>query len=230
MSSALVLGANGGVGREVVAQLTAAGCAQVVTADRTGDVDHRVDVADSTEGSGYSRWLAGLDRGAPVPDLLVWSVGVYPRVPPHAYGAGELRAVLDSNLTGFLMFVGALTRAQRRDQRQRRLVVVGSQAAATGGTDAVYAASKAGLTAAMKSLAREYSSLRLIANCVSPGPTDTPMAAVMGDRRAHYEKTIPLGRFNRAAEVAQVVVWLLTQAPEAVLGAVIDIDGGLVRR
>ena len=229
MTSALVLGADGGIGREVVAQLAGV-CSAVMTVDRRGEVDHVLDVADDATTSPYARWLDRFDRGETMPDLVAWTIGVYPRRPPDAYDSDAVRRVVDSNLTGLLRFAGVLTRVQRRDRRPRRLVVVGSQAGATGGTDAVYAASKAGLAAVVKSLAREYSALGLVANCVSPGPTDTPMADVMGDRRAHYERTIPLGRFSSAAEVASVVVWLLTQAPDAVLGTVIDVDGGLVRR
>ena len=82
----------------------------------------------------------------------------------------------------------------------------------------------------MKSLAREYADRGLLANVVSPGPTDTPMADKMGERRQYYEKVIPVGRFNQAAEVASVVTWLLADAPDTITGTVIDIDGGLVRR
>ena len=94
-----------------------------------------------------------------------------------------------------------------------------------------YAAAKAGLVAAVKSIAREYAKAGVTANVVSPGPVETPMASVMGDeRRRFYESTIPLGRYTRADEVASVIAWLLTDAPEAVTGMVLDVDGGLVRR
>jgi NAD(P)-dependent dehydrogenase (short-subunit alcohol dehydrogenase family) len=56
------------------------------------------------------------------------------------------------------------------------------------------------------------------------------MASGMGERRQYYESVIPVGRFNRATEVADVVTWLLTDAPETITGTVIDVDGGLVRR
>ncbi len=57
------------------------------------------------------------------------------------------------------------------------------------------------------------------------------MASVMGDeRKRFYENAIPLGRYSRPDEVASVIAWLLTEAPEAVTGMVLDVDGGLVRR
>lgn len=200
------------------------------TVDRTGDVDVVLDLADLAHGSACSRWLTRLEEPGAMPQLLVWTAAVYDRRPPEGYDPARLQHVLDVNLTSFLRFASTLARVQRSDGVARRLVVVGSQAATAGGTDAVYAASKAGLVAAVKSLAREHRSLGLVANVVSPGPTDTPMAAVMGERRAHYESVIPLGRFTEAAEVAAVVAWLLCSAPAAILGTVVDVDGGLVRR
>jgi NAD(P)-dependent dehydrogenase (short-subunit alcohol dehydrogenase family) len=57
------------------------------------------------------------------------------------------------------------------------------------------------------------------------------MAAVMGDeRRSFYENAIPLGRYTQPHEVADVIAWLLTEAPVAINGSVVDVDGGLVRR
>lgn len=224
-----MVGADGGIGREVVSQLRTEGFGPVATVDQRGEVDHLIDVSDLRDGSAYRRWTDSLEDDG-IPDVIAWTVGIYPRTEPARYDARTIGDVVDTNLTSFLVFAAALARVQRRDSRTRRLVVVGSQAGNTGGTDAVYAASKAGLGAAVKSLAREFASLRLIANVVSPGPTDTSMAAVMGDRRAHYESTIPLGRFNDPREVAQVVVWLLANAPAALHGTAVDVDGGLVRR
>jgi NAD(P)-dependent dehydrogenase (short-subunit alcohol dehydrogenase family) len=230
MVSALVVGASGGIGREITAQIRARNSIAVRTADLAGDVDHVVDLADLGEGSAFLRWLAASWETDGAPSLIAWCPGVYDREDCADYTIDRMRVVVNVNLMSFLAFAGALGRRQRQDGRARRLAVVGSQAWATGGKDAVYAASKAGLVGAVKSLAREYAPLGLLANVVSPGPTDTPMAGVMGERRQYYEKAIPVGRFNEAAEVASVVTWLLADAPGTVTGTVIDIDGGLVRR
>ncbi len=115
--------------------------------------------------------------------------------------------------------------------RRGRLVLITSQAAITGGTDAAYAASKAGLVAFGKSIAREYGPEGLRITMVSPGPVDTGMASVMPpERRAHYESTIPIRRFTWATEVADLVEYVLLRAPDALHGSTVEIDGGLVRR
>lgn len=230
MSTALVIGAAGGIGTEITGQLRIRGALAVRTADRVGPVDDIVDLADSGAHEVFARWLTEPWGNDEPPSLIAWCAGVYDRVDPADYTIERMRTVVDVNLMSFLVFARALSRQQRSDGRRRRLTVIGSQAWATGGKDAVYAASKAGLVGAVKSLAREYAARGLLANVVSPGPTDTPMAGRMGERRQYYETVIPVGRFNRATEVADVVTWLLTDAPETITGTVIDVDGGLVRR
>ncbi len=189
---------------------------------------HRVDLADdAARDSWMQRYLA--DNG--VPDATAWCVGVYPRRDIRDYSTLALRDVVETNLIAALALLPPLLRAAVETAQPLRIVVVGSQAGVTGGLDVPYAASKAGLVAAVKSIAREYARHSVTANVVSPGPVETPMATVMGDeRRKFYEAAIPLGRYSTAGEVAAVVSWLLTQAPEAVNGTVIDVDGGLVRR
>jgi NAD(P)-dependent dehydrogenase (short-subunit alcohol dehydrogenase family) len=224
--NAIVVGGQGGIGAAVVGLLSAH--AEVTSIDRAPRADVVLDVADHREGSPYRQWLT-LVATKP-PNLIAWCAGVYDRRDPADYSPARVKEVIETNLSSFLLFASALAVGQRQDRRPRRLVVVGSQAAVTGGTDAVYAASKAGLVAAVKSLAREYTRIGLLTNVVSPGPTDSPMAQVMGDRRDHYERTIPSGRFNTVQEVAAVIAWLLLDAPPTVSGSTFDIDGGMVRR
>jgi NAD(P)-dependent dehydrogenase (short-subunit alcohol dehydrogenase family) len=230
MNKSIVFGGEGGIGREIVSRLRAADLGPVLSVDRAATADAVLDLGELEPGAGFSRWLQDFESELETPNLFVWCAAIYARRDPAAYDHAQIRSVVDTNLTSALMFFAALTRVQRRDPAPRRLVVVGSQAGVTGGLDAFYAASKAGLVAAVKSLAREYSGLGLITNGVSPGPTDTQMAKVMGDRRSEYEEMIPVGRFNTADEVAQAVCWLLAEAPETISGSVLDIDGGLVRR
>jgi 3-oxoacyl-[acyl-carrier protein] reductase len=232
--TALVLGIRGGIGRKTAAALVAEGF-RVHGVDRAeappgrgddGAVVWRYDLAGPEAGHRLRAYL----REYGPPDALVWSVGVYDRRELPDYGEPRVREVLDTNLTALLIVLREVVVEAWRRGSPLRIAVVGSQAGASGGADPVYAAAKAGCAAAVKSVAREYARAGVRANVVSPGPVNTTMADVMGPRRGHYEDAIPLGRFAEPEEVASVIVWLLTRAPAALTGAVIDVDGGLLRR
>jgi 3-oxoacyl-[acyl-carrier protein] reductase len=235
-----VLGGLGGIGAAVCQALDAGRGGSptfdeidVVDVREGGDVPsratlHTVDLADDVD---RDSWIAKYLADVGAPDAVVWCAGRYPRRDIREYSTDDLRGVLDLNLTALLALLPPLVSSAIVSRRPMRLVVVGSQAGVTGGLDVPYAAAKAGLVAAVKSIAREYAKSGVTANVVSPGPVETPMASVMGDeRRRFYESAIPLGRYSRADEVAAVIGWLLTDAPEAVTGMVLDVDGGLVRR
>jgi NAD(P)-dependent dehydrogenase (short-subunit alcohol dehydrogenase family) len=225
---ALVLGASGGIGERVVAQLRGRGVSVAACDRRDGPGLGLADLGLVAElGSpAVWPWVEHLcDRYGP-PAIVVNAAGVYDRVALVEREGDSLAEVLASNLSDFAGFLARLLRVTP----SFRLVAVGSQAAVFGGTDAVYAASKAGLHALVKSVAANHARDGLRANVVSPGPVETPMASVMGERRSHYEEVIPIGRFTQPEEVASLIVWLCTDAPDAITGAVYDIDGGLTRR
>lgn len=226
---AAVIGSAGGIGRRVRAQLESAHV-DVVGLDRCGDVQIRADLAELDTDSAFSRWLTGLEQVEHPFDIVVWSAAVYHRTAPADYTPVDLETVARINLLSYLRLLTSIARRQTSWPAPLRLIALGSQAGAVGGLDHVYAASKAGIVAATKSLARELAGTGLVANVVSPGPTNTPMSQVMGARRAHYESTIPAGRFNEPDEVAAVVTWLALDAPVTLTGTVVDIDGGQVRR
>jgi NAD(P)-dependent dehydrogenase (short-subunit alcohol dehydrogenase family) len=240
MSRTLVLGGLGGIGSAVCAavhtrfdaldivDVAIAGASVVAGGAPQNAVVHHLDLTDD---DARDQWIKQYLSDVGAPDGVAWCAGVYPRRDVRDYSTAELRHIVDANLVALLALLPPLVRATVEGGRHLRLVVVGSQAGAAGGRDVAYAASKAGLVAAVKSVAREYARQGVVANVVSPGPVDTPMAAVMGDdRRRFYEEAIPLGRYSRADEVAAVVGWLLADAPVAINGTVIDVDGGLVRR
>lgn len=236
---ALVLGAHGGIGSAVSANLRASKVDELDSVDIAGSADSvaatteggRAYVLDLTDDEARDAWLKTYLADVGSPDFVVWCAGLYPRRDIREYSTAEVRHIVDVNLIAMLTLLPGLVRASVESAKPMRIVVVGSQAAVTGGLDVPYAASKAGLVAAVKSIAREYARHGITANVVSPGPVETAMASVMGDeRRAFYESAIPLGRYSRPEEVAAVVGWLLTEAPVAINGSVIDVDGGLVRR
>jgi NAD(P)-dependent dehydrogenase (short-subunit alcohol dehydrogenase family) len=245
-SRALVLGARGGIGSAVCDALRELSVLDTVDIAAVADAvappaatAPPADVAstgrdftiDLTDDAARDLWLKDYLADVGSPDYVVWCAGWYPRRDIREYSTSELRHVVDVNLIAMIALLPALVSAALDNTKSMRLVVVGSQAAVTGGLDVPYAAAKAGLVAAVKSIAREYARRGIIANVVSPGPVETPMAAVMGDeRRSFYENAIPLGRYTQPQEVADVIAWLLTKAPVAINGSVVDVDGGLVRR
>jgi 3-oxoacyl-[acyl-carrier protein] reductase len=232
MMRALVFGPTGGIGGNVCTQLRARGV-DVHGCDRRavdGPGSTSLDLAAAVRDATLVDWMSDWTRTHGMPEYVAWCIGVYDRSDLVEYCDERLLEVLHTNLTSMLLVLKGLLTSRTDQGASLRFVAVGSQAGATGGRDPVYAASKAGIVAAVKSVAREYARAGLMANVVSPGPTDTPMTSVMGDRRQHYESSIPLGRFNRPDEVASVVTWLLLDAPESLTGTVVDVDGGLVRR
>jgi len=146
--------------------------------------------------------------------------------------AARLRRVVDVNL------VGALLTAREAARRMGRsgggaggaLVLVSSVAARLGapGEYVAYAAAKGGVDTLAVGLAREIGPDGVRVNAVRPGIVATDIHANNGQpgRAERIGATTPLGRAAAAEEVAEAIVWLLSEAASYVSGAVIDVTGG----
>ena len=111
-----------------------------------------------------------------------------------------------------------------------RIVNITSIGGQWGGFNQVhYAAAKAGLISLTRSLAKIYSSQRITTNAVAPGLVQTDMSARELESEAGREKVsnIPIGRLATAEEVAQVVVFLASDAASYVTGQTINVNGGM---
>jgi NAD(P)-dependent dehydrogenase (short-subunit alcohol dehydrogenase family) len=114
-------------------------------------------------------------------------------------------------------------------QRFGRIVNVGSVSAAMGSPFQVdYASAKAGLVGLTRSLARAVARKGVTVNCVIPGGFETSILEAMTlTDRSLIEKSVPVGRFGRPAELAHVVASLLHDEAGYVTGSVIVVDGGM---
>ncbi|MDZ4785431.1 MAG: 3-oxoacyl-[acyl-carrier-protein] reductase [bacterium] len=110
-----------------------------------------------------------------------------------------------------------------------RIVNISSVTAEMGNAGQVaYTASKAGIFGLTKTLARELASRGVTVNCITPGFIETEMTGKLTeDTKQSYLKSIPLGRFGSASEVAELVAFLSGPGSSYVTGQIIGISGGL---
>jgi 3-oxoacyl-[acyl-carrier protein] reductase len=137
-------------------------------------------------------------------------------------------AVLRVNLTGSFNFCKAAVPVLIK-QRWGRIVNISSVVGAMGNAGQVnYAASKAGLLGLTKSLAREVASRGVTVNAVAPGFIDTAMTQALPEKaREALLGQIPAGRLGHAADVAEAVRYLASEAAGYVTGQVLHVNGGM---
>ncbi len=229
---ALVTGADGAIGRAVVAAFTAAGARCQAADVSPGEGTLACDVTDEVS---VAAAIEAAQSLGPLTDV-VHAAGIVSVGRVADLTAAELRGVLEINLVGSFLVAKAAAGAVTGGGS---ITLVSSQAGLRGGANwSVYSASKAGVNRLAESLAQELAPRGVRVNVVCPGNVDTPMsdeailrlAARSGmpqtEIRARYLGGIPLGRFARPQEVASVCVFLASGMASYVTGASIVVDGG----
>ncbi len=150
--------------------------------------------------------------------------GLLVRMTPEAW-----QKVLDVNLTGTFFFTRSIAPIMMR-QRSGRIVNISSVVGLTGNAgQANYAASKAGIVAMTKSVARELGGRGVTCNAVAPGFIETDMTADLPDKvKADMLKDIPLKRFGQVEDLAGAVRFLLSPDAAWITGQTLVVDGGMV--
>jgi NAD(P)-dependent dehydrogenase (short-subunit alcohol dehydrogenase family) len=146
--------------------------------------------------------------------------------------AAALRRVVDVNVTGAVLCAREAVRrmSTRHGGAGGSVVTVSSGAAVLGsaGEWVHYAATKGAVNSLTVGLAREVATEGVRVNAVSPGLIETDLHATAGqpDRLARMAPTVPMGRPGTAAEVAEAVIWLASDAASFITGAVLPVTGG----
>lgn len=226
---ALVTGGNRGIGLATVQALRAAGF-EAIAATRSDTAPDGIPAVqmDVTSSASVD---AGFDRVesdfGPVAVLIanagLTRDGLIMRMPDE-----DIDSVIETNLVGAIRCARRAARGMIR-ARSGRIVFVSSVVWALGSAGQVnYAASKAGLVGAARSLARELGGRGITVNVVAPGFVDTDMTAVLGEERtAEILGQVPLSRLAAPHEIADVIAFLAGESAGYITGAVIPVDGGL---
>lgn len=218
--TALVSGAASGIGHAIAAHMAAAG-ATVVLADRdpnvhevaqaisvrSGDV-HAVEFDARSEDSIVTAVDEAEARLGRI-DTLVTSHGILNEHPLNEMPLSQWSDVLLVDLTSVFLLCRAVLPGML-ERGDGRIINVASQLGQKGGAGmSHYAAAKAGVIAMTKSLAYEVSDQGVLANCIAPGPIDTPMVAGISEEwKVSKRAELPLGRFGSVDEVAPTAVML----------------------
>ena len=233
--TAIVTGARGGIGREVVARLRQQGLrVAAVGRDAAALADVEADVhiaADTTTAEGASAAIAACrEQLGMAPALLAHCVGSTLIAPLHRTTAVQYHEVVRVNLDSSFYMLQAWIEGLRTDRTPGAAVFASSVVSRIGvANHEAIAAAKGGIEALVRSAAATYAALGLRINAVAPGMTDTPMTATMLRADAMREgagKQYPLGGVQSAAQVADVMAWLLSDAAARITGQVIAVDGG----
>jgi len=241
---AMVTGAGGGIGRATAIQL-AENNANVIIADldlkgvkelkKFLDINYngqiqakRLDVSKKDQ---VNRIVLEVIEEFKKIDILVNCAGI------DYFGEDFLNLkeenwdhVINVNLKGTFL-IGQRVMREMKKKQYGRIINIGSIAGETGGvlSGADYAASKGGVFALTKTMAKYGAKYNITANCISPGQIDTKMVSVWNDKeRKMFIDKIPLGRFGKPEEVASAILYLASDDAAFITGAVLDVNGGIL--
>lgn len=157
---------------------------------------------------------------------LVNNAGIYERKKFYELTLQDWQETINTNLTGTFICTKA---AFPYIPEGGRIVNIASVLAHMGSSQgAHYAASKAGIIGFSKSLARELGSRKIMVNVVAPGATETDIIADdTPEKRKDREKITPLGRVGQPEEIADAIVFLLSDKAGYITGETVNVNGGM---
>jgi 3-oxoacyl-[acyl-carrier protein] reductase len=161
-------------------------------------------------------------------DVLVANAGIAgPNHKLWEYPIDAWKQIIDINLTGVFLCCRAIVPFMLR-QNYGRIVNVASIAGKEGNPNAsAYSASKAGVIALTKSLAKETADKNIAVNCITPAAARTRIFDQMAQEHIDFMLSrIPRGRFLEVHEAAAMVAWLVSEENSFTTGAVFDLSGG----
>lgn len=248
---ALVTGANSGIGRAVALGLAASGADvainYVVNPAAAEEVAHEIEAcgrraitikADVSEEDEVESMFAQAIAHFGTLHIAVSNAGLQRDAPLHEMSLEQWNKVISVNLTGqFLCAREAVREFKRRglvsdiSAAAGKLVFMSSvhQEIPWAG-HANYAASKGGVMQLMRSVAQEVAPLAIRANAVAPGAIRTPINRPAWQTPEAYRELmtlVPYKRIGEPQDIAQAVVWLVSDLADYVTGATLFVDGGM---
>lgn len=238
--TAIVTGAGTGIGKAIALELAQRGARIALCGRRAEPLE---ETAGQIKAAGGEAFFASCDvsSAASVQSFVKETIARFGKIDILVNNAGLARdnlllrmseeewdSVLDTNLKGAFLFSKAVARPMMKE-RSGVIVSISSIVGITGNAgQANYSASKAGLIAMTKSLAKELASRGIRVNAVAPGFIKSQMTDGLPEAiQSSLLGNIPLARFGEPSDVAKVVAFLCSDDAGYVTGQTISVNGGL---
>ncbi|AUR51474.1 3-oxoacyl-ACP reductase FabG [Aquella oligotrophica] len=235
---ALVTGASRGIGKSIALTLARSGITVIGTATSDAGAAAITDYLKEFGGRGIAlnvndkesidSVVKNIAENEGDVTILVNNAGITKDTLLLRMKEEDWDAVLDTNLKSVFLLVKATIRGMTKAQFGR-IINIASVIGFMGNPGQLnYSAAKGGMIAMTKSLAKEFGSRNITANCVAPGFIQTDMTDKLSeDVKAAYIKAIPLGRLGQPEDIANAVKYLASDDAGYVTGSTIHVNGGM---
>lgn len=239
--NAIVTGGSRGIGKAIALELAQNGANIIINytsnkeaAEKTVKEIQQLGVkalaicCDVRDADAIKKMIDRIEEDFDTIDILVNNAGITRDNLLLRMKEEEWQQVMDVNLKGVFLCTKAVIRKMIK-QKQGRIINISSVVGVIGNAgQANYSASKAGVIGFTKSIAREVSTKGINVNAVAPGFIDTDMTAILSeDIKENLLNNIPLKRFGKPEDVANLVVFLSSDKSNYITGEVINVDGGM---
>ena len=242
MKTAIISGASRGIGRAIAISLAKEGYAVIVGFCHSKDSAQEVCDLIIKDGGIAEAYKCDVSVASEVKTMAEYVKTKYGRLDVAVANAGigaygmlidhsdaTVNSVINTNLVGCITLCREAA-AIMLPQKSGNIVTVSSMWGQVGGScESVYSATKGGIIAFSKALAKELALNGIRVNCVAPGFIDTDINSNLSNEEKNaIVEDVPLGRAGTSEDVANAVSWLVSDKASYVTGQVIAINGGLI--